>query len=241
MEIRYNAIVLKKKEVGETDRLYTLYTQEQGKVRLIAKGVRKSEAKLAGQLETLMQGMVMVVKGRGAGKIAGALAEKNFFHIRTDGDILQRVLETVALFERLVEWDEADSKLFSLLATYLALVDHFAKAGEKEKIFLLTEGFLFQFFAQLGYTIETGTCVISGKKLTSGEQHFFSPSAGGVLASAHSHSTDQAFPISENTIKLIRIFLQNRLESLSRVKVERRELREVQQVRKRFFQWMIER
>ncbi len=58
MEYRYTAIVLGKKEVGETDRLYTFYTREQGKVRVVAKGVRKPEAKLAGQLENLSSVLV---------------------------------------------------------------------------------------------------------------------------------------------------------------------------------------
>ena len=59
-ENRFTAIVLKKKEIGETDRLYTFYTDTIGKVQFVAKGVRNSEAKLAGQLETLMLGLVIV-------------------------------------------------------------------------------------------------------------------------------------------------------------------------------------
>ena len=238
MELRYNAIVLKKKEVGETDRLYTLYTLEQGKVQLVAKGVRKQEAKLAGQLETLMQGLVIVVKGRGTGKIAGAVAEKNFVHLRSDADILKRVLETVNMFERLVEWDEADAELFQLLTTYLTLTDDLAEKKNKDKALILAEGFLFQLFARLGYMIETGVCVVSGDKLHSGEQHFFSPSAGGVLAGEHISSVQNTFPVSESAIKLMRIFLFNKLESLVRLRVNGNEFREVRQAAALFFEWI---
>src|SRR3972149_3388532 len=115
MEIRYNAIILKKKKTGETDRLYTLYTLEQGK----------------GQLETLIQGLVIAVKGNGMGKIAGAVAEKNFLYLRSDADILKRVLETVNVFERLVEWDESDAELFNLLVEYLTLSANFAKEKQR--------------------------------------------------------------------------------------------------------------
>lgn len=238
MELRYNAIVLKKKEVGETDRLYTLYTLEQGKVQVVAKGVRKSEAKLAGQLETLMQGLVIVAKGRGMGRIAGAVAEKNFPYLRTDGDILRRVLEVVSVFERLVEWDEADADIFWLLMLYLSLADDFTKAGKKATIFLLTEGFLFQLFARLGYEIETGICVVSGKKLTSGEQHFFSPSAGGVLSGVHSRQFANAFAVSESVIKLMRLSVSHTLTSLARIRVNPAELRELRLVTTRFFEWI---
>lgn len=238
MEIRYNAIILKKKEVGETDRFYTLYTLEQGKVQLMAKGVRKPEAKLAGQLETLTQGLVIAVKGNGMGKIAGAVAENNFFHLRNDADILKRVLETVNIFERLIDFDEPDAQLFQLLAAYLAISDDLAKEKQAEKVMLMAEGFLFQLFARLGYTIETGACVVSGKKLQGGEKHFFSPSAGGVLAGEHIHNTQNAFPVSESAIKLMRIFLSNKLESLTRVKVNEKEFREVRQAANLFFEWI---
>lgn len=238
MELRYNAIVLRKKEVGETDRLYTLYTESAGKLQLVAKGVRKSEAKLAGQLETLMQGLIIVVKGRGAGKIAGAVAERNFIHVRSDLDILKRVLEAVNIFERLVGWEEGDAVLFTLLGKYLELSDELAKEGKKDKMLLLTEGFLFQLFAHLGYEIETGMCVVSRKKLAAGEKHFFSPSAGGMLRGEHAHETHGALPISESAIKLIRLMLQNRLEALPKIMVPEKDLREVRQVAARFFQWI---
>jgi recombinational DNA repair protein (RecF pathway) len=102
----------------------------------------------------------------------------------------------------------------------------------------LTEGFLFQLFAELGYEIETGACVVSGEKLQSGEQHFFSPSAGGVLLGIHTRQSAGAFAVSESAIKLMRLFLSNTLASLSRVQVSDNELREVRQATTRFFEWI---
>ncbi|MBP5993507.1 MAG: DNA repair protein RecO [Candidatus Moranbacteria bacterium] len=239
MELRYTAIVLKKKEVGETDRLYTLYTEEQGKVRVVAKGVRKPEAKLASQLETLTYGLVIVVKGRGMGKIAGAVAEDFFPQLRNDFDILKRILESISVFERLVDLDEPDSRLFGLLKTYLSLAEALVRDGQSEKVFLLSEGFLFQLFAHLGYEVETGACVVSGEKLRQGDRHFFSPGQGGMLSGEHSAQSRGAFAVSENTIKLIRLFLSNRLEHLPRITAEARELRELRQVAASFLQWIV--
>src|SRR3989344_412843 len=134
MEYRYNAIILKKREVGETDRIYTLYTEEGGKIRALAKGVRKSEAKLAGQLETLMQGLVIIIRGRGMGKIAGAVSENVFPSIRSDLEILKETLNTVDTFERLVDLEEPDKELFSLLFRYLVLTDTFAKENLPDRV-----------------------------------------------------------------------------------------------------------
>lgn len=237
MEIRYNAIILKKKEVGETDRLYTLYTQEQGKVQVVAKGVRKPEAKLAGQLETLMEGLVIVAKGKGMGKIAGAVSENIFVSLRTDHDILKRVLDAAGMFERLVDWEERDPELYDLLSSFLLLADEAARKQKKEKVYLLSEAFLFQVFSHLGYRIETAVCARSGERLRTGEQYFFSPSEGGILTGQH--RTGNSFAISENAIKIMRLFLTNRLETLVKIQPTLAELNEIRQVTLRFYQWII--
>ncbi len=239
MELRYTAVVLRKKEVGETDRLYTLYTKEQGKVQVTGKGVRKPAAKLAGQLETLTQGLVIVEKGRGRGQISGALAENYFFSVRSDVEALRRVLETTDMFERLVGFDEPDAELFSLLQTFLEQSDVLAVEGKSDKVTLLSEGFLFQLFAHLGYRIETGVCAVSGEKLRPGGRYFFSPDAGGMVSERYGSQAKSVFPVRENTVKLIRLFLGNRLEALPRVQAETKDLREVYQVAQRFYQWIL--
>ncbi len=239
MEFRYSAITLKKREVGETDRLYVLYTREAGKVQVKAAGVRKSEAKLAGQLETLSYGSVMVVRGRGSGKIAGALSENTFYFLRQELEVLQRVVQVVNSMERLVDWEEKDPVLFDLLLQYLSLGDELVREEKKEKFFLLSEAFLIQLYAHLGYRIETNVCSVSGEKLESGGKHFFSPSAGGVIAERQSASGNRAFPMSENAIKLIRLILGNKLESIPRIDAEEKVLREVRQASNHFFRWIL--
>jgi DNA repair protein RecO (recombination protein O) len=57
-------LILKKIAVGEADALYTIYTEGFGKIRALAKGVRKEKAKLRGHLEPLSLSRVSFVEGR---------------------------------------------------------------------------------------------------------------------------------------------------------------------------------
>lgn len=239
MELRCTAIVLKKKEIGETDRLYTLYTREFGKLRVVARGIRKSEARLASQLENGTLADVAIARTRGTGKITGAVAEETFPFLRNDLDILQRILAAMYVFERLVDVEEPDTEVFDLLKTYLVLSDTLAHEGKGEKIILLSEGFLLKLFAHLGYTIETGTCVMSGEKLKAGDRHFFSPDHGGVLAGEHNAFARGSFPVSENTIKLIRVLLYHSLEHCLRVRVDIKDVRGVGSVTTSFARWIL--
>ncbi|MEI9966678.1 MAG: DNA repair protein RecO [Candidatus Moraniibacteriota bacterium] len=139
MERRYTAIVLGKIETGETDRIYTLYTKEQGKVRAVAKGVRKPEARLASQLETPVLSQVTVVGVRGLPKIAGAVLEEGFLSLRSDFDGLRRALEALAFLERLVDLDEPDEETFFLTVEYLQLADMLSALKNEHSVRLVTK------------------------------------------------------------------------------------------------------
>src|SRR5207248_3202137 len=62
---RERAVILRKLDYGEADRIYTLLTAEHGKVPAIAKGVRRSAAKLAAALELFAHVDVQLAHGRG--------------------------------------------------------------------------------------------------------------------------------------------------------------------------------
>jgi len=61
--IKVEAVVLRHSDYGEADRLLTLYSREQGKLRAIAKGVRKMQSRKAGHLEPFTQVALMLAKG----------------------------------------------------------------------------------------------------------------------------------------------------------------------------------
>ncbi len=238
MEYRYTAIVLKKREVGETDRIYTFFTREAGKITSIAKGVRKSEAKLASSLETGSKVEVMVVRTRGMGKIAGAVLEESFPHLRQSFEALRLTVEALTSFDRLVELEEADQVLYDFLEEYLCLMETLVREKKVEKLSLTTEAFFFRLCFHLGYTLQLSHCVVSGEKLAAGEKYFLSPSQGGVVGVAHARSTPDGIVVSEATIKLLRIIQQASLEQLTKVVVGPNIINELSRFRKVFLAWI---
>lgn len=237
MELRYTAIVLRKKDINETDRLYTFMTREGGKIQSKAIGVRKSAAKLASSLETLTLADITVVRNRGTGRVAGAIAEETFPDLRSDYDFLSAGLEAAATFDRIVGLEESDPVLFDLLLEYLSLFDRLAKERKPAEAGLLTEGFFVKLLDELGYRMEASACAVSGERFRKGHQCFFSPEAGGIVIDGHAGR--DAIPVSENTIKLVRIILGNRLSALLRLRVERRDLEEMRNVRKLFLRYIL--
>lgn len=229
MERRLSAIVLGKREVGETDRIYTFYTRETGKVRAKAIGVRKPTAKLAGHLETLSLIGFTLVRNRGLGRVSGAVAEESFPYIRSDYGRLRVALDTVATFDRLTDLEHPDPELFDMLREYLSLSDGLARDGAGDgKSELLSAAFLVRALDSLGYRMEAGTCAVSGGRIGPGSRCFFSPEAGGIVTEGHEDR--YALPVGANTVKLIRIFLGNGLSSTCRLRVGADDLVELSRI-----------
>src|ERR687885_415233 len=61
---RTEAIILRRSDFGEADRILTLYTPRYGKRRAIAKGVRKTTSRLAGHVELFTRVQLRLAEGR---------------------------------------------------------------------------------------------------------------------------------------------------------------------------------
>ena len=59
---RTEAVVLRRQDMGEADRLLTLYTPVWGKLRVVAKGVRKPASRKAGHVELFMHSSLLIAK-----------------------------------------------------------------------------------------------------------------------------------------------------------------------------------
>jgi len=246
MQLSYTAIVLKKLDIGETDRIYSLLTLEGGKVRAVARGVRKPEAKLAGQLETLNLVSVSVMRNRGKGNIASAVAEEFFPNIRGSEMALRTALEAMSAVDTRVDEGEVDPNLFALLLNFLRsleIVSALPRQGEEEearffeKVFLLSQGFFWKFLERLGYRIETRLCAAGREALFSGERYFFSPDLGGVVCLRHRERAATALPFGENAVKFLRVLFGNALSSLPKLSVDRETTLSLRRALKSFLDW----
>ncbi|MFA5926384.1 MAG: DNA repair protein RecO [Parcubacteria group bacterium] len=220
---KYTAIILTSREIGEFDRLYTMYTLEQGLLKVAAKGVRKPAAKLAGHLEPATLSEVYVARSRGRGQITGAIAAMNFKKIKSSLEKLQAFIGASRFFSRFFSEGEADKKIFDLLLNFLKTLDCNAGRGKKGRDELAILAFWWKLFDQMGQKPEVAKCVVCKKKPKSG-QNFFSLEKGGIACSVCGPKEKNIFPISDNQIKLLRLFLSNSLENAVKIKIPKEEL-----------------
>jgi DNA repair protein RecO (recombination protein O) len=236
MEMRLTGIILSKRNVGEADRLYQVYTREKGKVQLLAKGVRKVEARLAASLENFNLVGLTVVGRNGTKKITHALVEENFKRLRQDYLSLESVFRSLKKFEKIMEKEDRDQEAFQFVEDYLRSIEK-TEAADETKISLLEQAFLFKVLSHLGYKFEITKCVRCGKKIVPGE-NYFDFSLGGLVCQLCPGNLAHCVKIGDNAVKALRIIYQNKLAAITRLKVSRKEINELKKVSEGYWRWI---
>ena len=176
---RAEAIVLRTHKLGEADRIITLLTRERGKVRAVAKGVRRTKSKFGARLEPFSRVDLLVFEGKNLDIITQAESLNAYgrdlaldYSLWTAG---QTMLETA---DRLTPEDSvsAESQYLLLVGALRTLVTGEHAAG------LVLDAFLLRSLSMAGYSPTLNACVICG---VAGTQPFFHVSSGGALCVEH--------------------------------------------------------
>src|SRR6476620_3821893 len=171
---RDEAIVLRTQKLGEADRIVTLLTRTQGKVRGVAKGVRRTKSRFGARLEPCMVVDVQLYEGRSLDTVTQAETLAPY------GDVIARdytawtsataMLETA---DRLTEEREPAVQQFLLLAGALRSL-----AGGEHDPGLVLDAYLLRSLAVAGWAPRFHDCARCGGP---GPHSAFNIAAGGAV------------------------------------------------------------
>lgn len=240
MKQNFQAIVLDKKDIGETDRFYTFYTKEIGLLKIPAKGIRKSQARLSAQVELFNFVNIVVAKNRGKGLLAGGIAEQYFFDLKNNYFSLTEVFRARDFFLKIIYGHEVDQKLFLLFLEYLNLINGLSSEENLEKrVTWLTNSFLFKVYFLQGYHFSFQECHVCKKVVLSGENNFFSSLASGIVCQDCARNVKFKNQIDANTIKALRLLTKNNLTNLAKVLVDDKVNNQMSVVVKDILTWIL--
>jgi DNA repair protein RecO (recombination protein O) len=112
---RDHGIVLRTVRLGEADRIISLLTEHHGKVRAVAKGVRKTKSKFGSRLEPTSHVALQLYEGRELDIVTQAETVDRLFAVRTDLDLLGRAAAMLEVADHVALEREPDPGLYRLL------------------------------------------------------------------------------------------------------------------------------
>ena len=220
---RTEAIVLARMNLGEADRIFTLFTPHYGRLRVIAKGIRKSRSRLGPHMEIFTRCQLNLTRGRDLDVVTSAETVDAYPPLREDLDVLGHASHLVELVARLTEDRQEQEPVYDLLRGSLRLL------ADGVDPFAVTRHFEFMLLVTLGYRPELYRCLESGEPLEA-TTNVFSSNRGGMLSMICRGSDPRAVPVSLNTQKYLRELDRNGLSNIVRLRVPAETKRELEAV-----------
>jgi DNA repair protein RecO (recombination protein O) len=144
---RDQGVVLRTYKLGEADRIVVLLTQGEGKVRAVAKGVRKTKSRFGGRLEPFSHVDLSLYRGRGdLDTVTQAEVIHSFRGLRDDYDRVTAGSAMLEVVDQVAQEREAFLRLYLLLLRALRVLD----SGPRDTSVVL-DAFLLKLMALEGY------------------------------------------------------------------------------------------
>lgn len=194
---RDRGIVLRTYKLGEADRIVSFATERHGKVRAVAKGVRKTKSKFGGRLEPINHVALQLYEGRELDIVTQAEGLDHFRAIREDLDRLTRAVTLLEAVDQLSMEREPNPELYRMLLGALRTLDERNSA-------LVVAGFHWKALALEGFRPVVEHCVVC--EATEGLVAF-DPTEGGLLCTEHRRGTR----VSPEAVELLQAILGGRL------------------------------
>lgn len=213
---RSDAVILRTRDHGESDRLVTFFASVQGKLTGIAKGARRSKRRFVHTLEPLSLVHLTYVERAPSSlvRIDASELRNPFTALRQDLTRLGYASLGAELVLELAPEREANPALFALLAQYLERLE---AGGDPENLALLFQA---RILSLSGFGPNLQRCVRCGEEPTSPGEWYFSTSRGALLCPAH-RSGSGISPLSPGTILILRQGQRLPLEKLWRLRFHR--------------------
>lgn len=190
---RDEGVVLRTVKLGEADRIITLLTRAHGKIRAVAKGVRRVKSRFGGRLEPFMRVDILIATGRSLDVVSQAESIAVYAApICADYDAYEVANVIVETADKLVsaENERASAQYQLLIGALNALAKH---AHPAEAI---GDSYVLRALALAGWTPRLRSCVVCGRAVNSHERVFLSVAGGGVMCAAD--RTPDAKPLSDD-------------------------------------------
>lgn len=208
-----DALVIRSREYGESDRLLTLFSREYGKIQAVAKGVRKPKSRQRAGAQLFTYAEYLLHKGKSLDTVNQVSPRESFPHLWTDLDMSMAATAIAELLDLATLPGQPHPELFTLTFSSLFLVESCDPA-------LVQCTYALKLMNYLGYRPRLRSCAECGQRVQ-GERLLFSPDAGGVVCrqcQTQGNSFAVGRWVSGGSLGLMRQLLQGELEKLNRLR-----------------------
>jgi DNA repair protein RecO (recombination protein O) len=229
-----DALILRHQRWGEADRILTIFTNESGKLRVIAKGARKTTSRKAGHLELFTRSALQLAKGRDFWILTQAETINAFLPVRDDLTRMGLASYVIELLDKFTYEDGENPQLYRLA------VETMERLCTDDPVFVVLRYYEMRILDILGYRPQLFQCIGCQEEIKP-EDQYFSALVGGVICPRCSHKYEDVRKISMAALKYLRHFQRSTYKEALVATPEPNVLLEVERIMQWYLTFLLER
>jgi len=229
------AIVLSRFDLGEADRVLTLMTPGGGKLKAIAKGVRRPTSRLGGSLEPFAELTVALARGRTFDVVTQVSVGHAWLNLRDDLESTATAWYLAELADRSLEERHAAEPLYALLRRAYELLDAGMAPGRVARWYEM------HLLDELGVRPEVDRCAECDRVLEAHGRFRWMPLVGGVVCDQCPGPSHDRAGLSLGALKLLKAYQRLDIEAIAGLRLTAAAEREVEAALREFVRLALER
>jgi DNA repair protein RecO (recombination protein O) len=230
-----DAIVLSRFDYGEADRILTLLTPAGGKLKAIAKGIRRPTSRIGGSLEPFAELQVVLARGRTFEVVTQVSVGHAWLRLRDSLESAATAWYLAELADRSLEERHEAEALYSLLRRGYELLDAGMAPGRVARWFEM------RLADELGVRPELDRCVECDRVVEADERFRWVPPLGGVLCQRCPGPPHDRAGLSLDALKVLKAYQRLDVEALASLRLAVAVEREVESTMRDFLRVALER
>lgn len=230
MQYKTRAFIIRRKNLSDASRLIILLTEKKGKIKAVAKSVKKSSSHLAGHLEQFCFSQTQIVETRDLPIIVSATTIRSFHFLRQDLQKTRLAYYFSEILDQFLAENEEQKSVFVLAWQVFNFLD------QHQINDYLISFFIFNLLSISGFAPELKTCAVCGEKLDA-KNLFWSDGRGGVVCGEQKEIGD--LKISADLIKTLRLILSNNIKVIDALPDNQKLANDLAKIAKKYLQYQL--
>lgn len=232
MYYRSRSIILRARDLRESDQLITVFSEKEGKLTAVAKGVKKPKSSLRGCVQPFCHSLLFFSQGRELDLITQGRVIDFYGNSRED---LHRTLHNIYMMEIL---DKSLMDRAPLPHLYQAMIDVLELINQEGFNSILIRYFESQLLVNLGYKPVLDRCVQCGSRALN--KYTFSLADGGLVCDT-CHVNGNYMILRGDCLALLRLLSGGNLQAVRRVKAVPEAMAQLESLLEHYLEYHVER
>ena len=257
-----NAVVIREEETGEANKILFLYTENFGRIKVLAKGIRKIKAKLKGGFQVLNYISLEFIQGKNFFIATDAILRDGFLNIKKGIKEFRSSIYICSVLDKLIKGEERDERIWNLFFETLHNLQFICpssgyshqaarrrvvcssdfswpKPWRADNLQFIIRYFEWNLFCLLGFEPELYHCASCQNKIQQGK-FYFSLKEGGILCAECWDKDKEAKEVSRDVIKILRLIILQDKKILGKLKISSQHEKELKEISKAYLEYISE-